>query len=203
MGVGRGDAELHPTAGRLEECRRGLHPRAGSQAPTGRPDGTSPKLNPRRTRRNEWVFLRAPSWLSLFGISLTAAAAPASGWECYRSLLHAHSPLACIRRSRADRPGPLAFRRPEHIAKHTRRSPSPIRRNRLDVGSVLFSKEALKFVHSGAGLLPVTMYRLPVNLAGASGPIGGLYCGLPSICSCQFDSAPEVSACLFGTIALA
>ena len=36
------------------------------------------------------------------------------------------------------------------------------------------------------------MYRLPVNFAGASGPIGGLYCGLPSICSCQFDCAPEV-----------
>jgi hypothetical protein len=68
---------------------------------------------------------------------------------------------------------------------------------------VLFSSEALKFVHSGAGLRPVTMYRLPVNFAGASGPIGGLYCGLPSICSCQFDSAPEAFGCLFGTIAFA
>ena len=39
------------------------------------------------------------------------------------------------------------------------------------------------------------MKRLPVNLAGASGGIGGAYCGLPSTCSCQFDSAV---AALFG-----
>src|SRR6266568_4434949 len=81
--------------------------------------------------------------------------------------------------------------------------PAPFGATVSTYAPVLFSKEALKFVHSGAGLRPVTMYRLPVNLAGASGPIGGLYCGLPSICSCQFDSAPEVVGCLFGTIALA
>jgi len=39
---------------------------------------------------------------------------------------------------------------------------------------VLFSSDALKFVHSGAGLFPVTMYKLPVNFAGANGGIGGL-----------------------------
>jgi hypothetical protein len=68
---------------------------------------------------------------------------------------------------------------------------------------VLFSSEALKFVHSGAGFRPVTMYKLPVNFAGAIGGIGGLYCGLPSMCSCQLDSAPDVLGCLFGTMALA
>jgi hypothetical protein len=64
--------------------------------------------------------------------------------------------------------------------------------------------ELLKLVHSGAGLLPVTIYNAPVNLAGASGRIGGANCGLPSTCSCQ--SAVAVAAlfgCLLGTIAFA
>jgi hypothetical protein len=64
--------------------------------------------------------------------------------------------------------------------------------------------EVLKLVHSGAGLLPVTMYNAPVNFAGASGKIGGAYCALPSTCSCQ--TAVAVAAllgCLLGTIAFA
>src|SRR5215211_4673155 len=36
--------------------------------------------------------------------------------------------------------------------------------------------ELLKLVHSGAALLPVTIYSAPVNLAGASGRIGGANC---------------------------
>src|SRR5262249_3715548 len=68
---------------------------------------------------------------------------------------------------------------------------------------VLFSSDDAKVVHSGAGFFPVTRYTLPVNFAGASGPIGGLYCGLPSMCSCQFPSAAAAPGCLFGTIAFA
>ena len=68
---------------------------------------------------------------------------------------------------------------------------------------VVFSSDELKLVHSGAGLRPVTRYTLPVNFAGASGPMGGLYCAFPSMCSCQFDSAADVPGCLFGTIAFA
>jgi hypothetical protein len=48
-------------------------------------------------------------------------------------------------------------------------------------------------VHSAIALLP-TSQRLPVNLAGANGRIGGLYCGLPSTCSCQSRVAFSVSA---------
>src|SRR5262249_30222239 len=66
---------------------------------------------------------------------------------------------------------------------------------------VLFVSELPKLTHSGAGLLPVTMYRLPVNFAGARGGIGGLYCGLPSTCSCQFACASAaLRGCRFGTM---
>lgn len=81
--------------------------------------------------------------------------------------------------------------------------PAPFGATVFTNAPVLSSNDALKFVHSGAGFLPVTRYTLPVNFAGASGPIGGLYCGFPSICSCQFDSAADVPGCLFGTIAFA
>ena len=39
---------------------------------------------------------------------------------------------------------------------------------------VLFSSDDANVVHSGAGFLPGTRYTLPVNFAGARGPIGGL-----------------------------
>ena len=67
---------------------------------------------------------------------------------------------------------------------------------------VLFCKEVLKLVHSGIALLP-TKYKLPVNLAGAKGSIGGPYCGLPSICSCQFAIAADAAGWRAGTIAFA
>jgi hypothetical protein len=51
--------------------------------------------------------------------------------------------------------------------------------------------EELKLVHSGAARVPVTMYSEPVNFAGASGRIGGAYCALPSMCSCQSACAAE------------
>jgi hypothetical protein len=52
--------------------------------------------------------------------------------------------------------------------------PTPFGTTVWTYGPVLFSSDALKFVHSGAGFWPVTMYKLPVNLAGASGGYGGL-----------------------------
>src|SRR5215471_2698591 len=59
-------------------------------------------------------------------------------------------------------------------------------------------------VHSGRTREPAEMNRLPVNLAGASGGMGGLNRGLPSTCSCQVVSASEaLVGCLLGTIALA
>ena len=68
---------------------------------------------------------------------------------------------------------------------------------------VEFCSDWLKFVHSAIGLLP-TSHRLPVNFAGASGRIGGLYCGLPSTCSCQLPWASDaLRGCRAGTIALA
>ena len=69
---------------------------------------------------------------------------------------------------------------------------------------VEFSKELLKVVHSGAGFFPVTMYKLQVILAGASGGTGGVMRGYPLMCCCQFDSALDaLLGCLFGTMALA
>src|SRR5260370_40988471 len=69
---------------------------------------------------------------------------------------------------------------------------------------VEFSSELLKVVHSGAGFFPVTMYRLPVIFAGASGGTGGVIRGYPLICCCQFDSALDaLVGCLLGTIAFA
>ena len=38
---------------------------------------------------------------------------------------------------------------------------------------VEFSSDELKVVHSGAGLVPVTIYKLTASLAGASGGTGG------------------------------
>ena len=64
--------------------------------------------------------------------------------------------------------------------------------------------DELKVVHSGRELCPLVMYRLPVNLAGASGRIGGAKFDLPSTCSCQLPSAEEaLGGCLLGTRALA
>ena len=66
------------------------------------------------------------------------------------------------------------------------------------------SSELLNVVHSGAGFLPVTMYRLPVIFAGARGGTGGVIRGYPLMCCCQFDSAAEaLVGCLFGTMAFA
>jgi hypothetical protein len=63
--------------------------------------------------------------------------------------------------------------------------------------------DAESSTHSGLTCLPSATNTLPVNFAGASGEIGGLYCGFPSMCSCQFASALEVLGWRAGTIALA
>ena len=46
-------------------------------------------------------------------------------------------------------------------------------------------RDWLKLSHSGAGVFPVTIYKLPVKRAGANGGIGGSNDFLPSTCSCQ------------------
>jgi len=72
-------------------------------------------------------------------------------------------------------------------------------RTKLDVNDC---SDFVKLVHSGITLLP-TRYTDPVNRAGASGGIGGAYCGLPSTCSCQFAIASLMLGCRAGTMAFA
>ena len=72
-------------------------------------------------------------------------------------------------------------------------------RTKLDVDDC---SDVANRLHSGITLLP-TRYTLPVNFAGASGRIGGAYCGLPSTCSCQLAIASRALGWRAGTIALA